>query len=325
MADRHQVNMAPTAIRKRPYRSVSELAGPIAGSAARAIPPNRAGAAIRYSLAFLCLSAGSFAADYSHWGEPVAGLRMALSLDGTSPTGERALRIAIENQGNRDQLLCIGTIIGGRAYLDKLTPVFESLSGPERKQLRLRDREMPGAVGGRIDPLVIALPAGASYSTVLPMQRLVSLEATARSLESLATVRSELWVELDVSAGACPLYGAPNPNMIDCWHGKLVSAPLSFGDEWARAGDNDQTRWIAEVLRSIETIKVGMTRQELRRVFTSEGGISFVGWRRYIHRECAYIKVDVEFAPTHEGQREQLPTDRITKISRPFLEWSILD
>ena len=317
--------MAPTAIRKRPYRSVSELAGPIAGSAARAIPTNRVGAAIRYSLAFLCLSAGSFAADYSHWGEPVAGLRMALSLDGTSPTGERALRITIENQGNRDRLLRIGTIIGGRAYLDKLTPVFVSLSAPERKQLRLRDREMPGAVGGRIDPLVVALPVGASYSTVLPMQRLVSLEARARSLESLVTVRSALRVELDIAAGACPLYGPPNPNMIDCWHGKLVSAPLILGDEWARAGDNDRTRWVSDVLKSIETIKIGMTRQELRKVFTTEGGISFVRQRRYIHRECAYIKVDVEFAPTHEGQREELPTDRIARISRPFLEWSITD
>jgi hypothetical protein len=281
--------------------------------------------AIHCSLAFLCLSAGAFAADYSHWGEPVAGLRMALSLDGTSPTGERALRMEIENQGNRDQLVRVGTIIGGRAYLDKLTPVFVSLSGPERKQLRLRDREMPGAVGGRIDPLAIALPVGTSYSTVLPMQRFVPLEAGARSLENLATVRSELWVELDVAAGACPLYGPPNPNMIDCWHGKLASAPLILGDEWSRAGDSDQTRWITEVLRSIGTIKAGMTRQELRKVFTTEGGISFVGWRRYIHRECAYIKVDVEFAPTHEGQRKELPTDRITKISTPFLEWSILD
>jgi hypothetical protein len=304
---------------------VSELAELIAGFAARPIPTNRIRVAIRYSLAFLCLSAGAFAADYSHWGEPVAGLRMALSLDGTIPTGERSLRITIENQGDRDQLLRIGAIIGGRAYLDTLTPVFESLSGPERTQLRLRDREMPGAVAGRIDPLVVALPVGASYSTVLPMQRLVSLEAGARSLESLVTVRSALWVELDIAAGACPLYGAPNPNMIDCWHGKLVSAPLILGDEWARAGDNNQTRWIFDVLKSIETIKVGMTRQELRKVFTTEGGISFVRQRRYIHRECAYIKVDVEFAPTHEGQREELPTDRITKISAPFLEWSILD
>ena len=176
---------------------------------------------------------------------------------------------------------------------------------------------------------------GASYSTVLPMQRLVSLEARARSLESLVTVRGALRVELDIAAGACPLYGPPNPNMIDCWHGKLVSAPLILGDEWARAGDNDRTRWVSDVLKSIETIKIGMTRQELRKVFTTEGdlltlfemegGIRATTHGTFAHRHCPYIKVDVEFAPTHEGQREELPTDRIAKISRPFLEWSITD
>lgn len=286
---------------------------------------NRIMLAIRCAVAFLCFSGWSLAADYSHWGEPVAGLRMALSLDGSSLISDHALRITIENHGNRDQLLRIGNIIGGKAYLDRLRPIFVSLSDPERKQLRLRDYEMPGGVAGRIDPLVVALPVGASYSTVLPMKRLVSLDGTARNLESLVSVRSEVFVELDATSGVCPLYGPPNPNMIDCWHGKLVSAPLVLGDEWTRAGDNDQTRWTADVLKSIETTKVGMTRQELRKVFTTEGGLSWVNRRRYVHRECAYIKVDVEFAPTHEGQREELPTDRITKISRPFLEWSILD
>jgi hypothetical protein len=277
--------------------------------------------AIRCAVAVLCFSGWSLAADYSHWGEPVAGLRMALSLDGD----EHSLRITIDNRGDRDQLLRIGNIIGGKAYLDRLRPVFVSLSDPERKRLRLRDKEEPGLIAGRLDPLVVVLPVGSSYSTVLPMKRLVSLEASSRSLETLASVQSEVFVELDVAAGACPLYGPPNTNMIDCWHGKLVSAPLVLGDEWARAGDNDQARWIVEVLRSIQTIKVGMTRQELRQVFTTEGGISYVGGRRYVHRQCAYIKVDVEFARTHEGQWNELPTDRVTKISRPFLEWSILD
>ena len=280
---------------------------------------------MRCAVALLSVSFGSFAAGYAHWGEPVAGLRMSLSLDGTSPAVEHTLRITIENQGDRDQLLRIGNIIGGKAYLDKLTPVYVSLSDPARKRLRLRDREMPGGVMGRLDPLVVALPVGTSYSAAAPMKRLVSFGAPSRSLESLASVRSEVFVELDVAAGPCPLYGPPNPNMIDCWHGKLVSAPLILGDEWARAGDNGQTRWMFDILKSIQTIKAGMTRQELRKVFTTEGGLSWVTRRRYVHRECAYIKVDVEFVPTHEGQREELPTDRITKISRPFLEWSILD
>ena len=91
--------------------------------------------------------------------------------------------------------------------------------------------------------------------------------------------------------------------------------------------DEDHTAWIAKSLREMETVKVGMTRGELLKVFEEEGGISTRKWRRYTYRECRYIKVDVEFEPVGdpENQRNQNTLDKITKISKPFLEWSILD
>src|SRR5579864_8502544 len=91
--------------------------------------------------------------------------------------------------------------------------------------------------------------------------------------------------------------------------------------------------WVAEALKRIETIKPGMTRQTLLTVFTTEGGISTGLQRTYVSRECPYFKVDVEFQavgrPSRDGEgRVTLVEDArdiIIKISRPYLQYSILD
>jgi hypothetical protein len=86
------------------------------------------------------------------------------------------------------------------------------------------------------------------------------------------------------------------------------------------------TEWIVKSLKEIESVKVGMTRGDLLKVFGEEGGISTRTWRRYVYHECRYIKVDVEFEPVGEPEKpSQSPRDKIVKISKPFLEWSIMD
>lgn len=89
---------------------------------------------------------------------------------------------------------------------------------------------------------------------------------------------------------------------------------------------SEQARWIRENLPELESIKIGMTRDQLLKVFMPEGGLSSRMWRRYVYRKCGYVKVDVEFAPTgdHDSPQEH-PDDRITKISKPFLELTIAD
>ena len=92
------------------------------------------------------------------------------------------------------------------------------------------------------------------------------------------------------------------------------------------AYDSAETRWLAASLMDMQSIKVGMTRAELLKVFMEEGGISSRSRRRYVYRRCGYIKVDVEFEPAGDtNSHEQSPDDRISKISNPFLEWSIRD
>jgi len=73
----------------------------------------------------------------------------------------------------------------------------------------------------------------------------------------------------------------------------------------------------------MQRIRVGGTRSELLNVFTTEGGLSTASQRTYVYRHCPYIKVDVKFAAS--SPEKELPTDKIIDISRPYLDWSIMD
>ena len=100
---------------------------------------------------------------------------------------------------------------------------------------------------------------------------------------------------------------------------------------FARSGAQSQDakthcEWIAQSLREMETIKVGMTRADLLRVFREEGGLSTRTQRQYVYRESLYIKVAVEFEPVETtGVFPENGKDKIVRISHPFIEWSVID
>jgi hypothetical protein len=84
--------------------------------------------------------------------------------------------------------------------------------------------------------------------------------------------------------------------------------------------DRAHTQWLETAMAYMGTIKVGMTRHDLLQVFTAEGGISTRVSQTYALKQCPYIKVDVEFAPSAKES-----TDKIVRLSRPYLDYSIAD
>ena len=95
----------------------------------------------------------------------------------------------------------------------------------------------------------------------------------------------------------------------------------------------DHLTWVGNVLAKMETIKQGMTREDLLNVFATEGGISTGLQRRFVSRDCPYFKVDVEFKAVgrpnynQDGRvtLDEDPRDIIVKISRPYMQFTILD
>jgi hypothetical protein len=97
--------------------------------------------------------------------------------------------------------------------------------------------------------------------------------------------------------------------------GKLAKAPREY------------TQWVADIMMEMKTIERGMTRGQLLQVFETEGGIATRTERRYVHRDCPYIKVIVKFDPVGppDGTFDESSNDKIREISSPFFEWSIID
>ena len=119
-------------------------------------------------------------------------------------------------------------------------------------------------------------------------------------------------------------------SVIALWASSSVR-PMNRASQGSCAPDHNI--WVARALEQMEAVKSGMTREELLKTFTTEGGLSTGLHRTFVSRDCAYFKVDVEFKPVGRPDRdgngrvtlEEDPRDVIVEISRPYLQFSIKD
>lgn len=114
----------------------------------------------------------------------------------------------------------------------------------------------------------------------------------------------------------------------------LITALVLFSslEAFTQTPNSTNSAWIGKVLVELQTIKVGMTRAEMKKVFKEEGGLSTATRRTYVYRDCPYIKVDFEFA--QRGKQPKNAVDRavneseqdiITKMSIPYLAFATRD
>jgi len=91
--------------------------------------------------------------------------------------------------------------------------------------------------------------------------------------------------------------------------------------------DDVSCQWIVEMLRHLDTLHAASTRGELEKYFEGDGGISLRTHRTYHYRKCAYLKVDVDFAPAPPDAKSQTGQagDRIEGISRPYVALAVTD
>lgn len=91
----------------------------------------------------------------------------------------------------------------------------------------------------------------------------------------------------------------------------------------ARSQDSGHVQWVEKSLSIMQTIKVGMTRMDLEKVFEEDGGISTRGQQTYVYRGCPYFKVDVRFEPDPEKPEKE--NDKIIRMTRPYLAPPVMD
>jgi hypothetical protein len=85
--------------------------------------------------------------------------------------------------------------------------------------------------------------------------------------------------------------------------------------------------WLEERYKEATSVRAGMSRAELIRVFEEDGGLQRIPATRYVLRSCGMIKVEVEFDVEYgqaykEKRNEEL---KIKAISKPYLEYMDTD
>jgi hypothetical protein len=119
-----------------------------------------------------------------------------------------------------------------------------------------------------------------------------------------------------------------NNSRFEIQHNASTGRPLEFVTmEGSPVVDQEHTQWVGSVLAWTADIKPGMTRKDLLKVFTTEGGLSTRTQQTYVLKQCPLIKVDVEFLATANKQDQfaEMPEDKIIKISKPYLDYSRAD
>jgi hypothetical protein len=69
----------------------------------------------------------------------------------------------------------------------------------------------------------------------------------------------------------------------------------------------DHTDWVAASLRTIHTVKPGITRADVLKVFKTKGGISNQLQRKYVFRDCPDVEVDAGLSRPGEGPASGRP------------------
>jgi hypothetical protein len=91
----------------------------------------------------------------------------------------------------------------------------------------------------------------------------------------------------------------------------------------------DRMEWVEQSLKDFESMKVGMTRAELEAKMSPDGGIRSAGLACFVHPECPSFKMDVEFDfkrdPANQNRAVESKDDKVTKLSKPYLERPFID
>ncbi len=86
-------------------------------------------------------------------------------------------------------------------------------------------------------------------------------------------------------------------------------------------------KWLQDRYKEATSIKVGMSRADLLKVFMQDGGLNIVPASRYVLRSCYMIKIDVEFDSKYGREYKERPDSelKIRRVSKPYLEYMFTD
>jgi hypothetical protein len=134
-------------------------------------------------------------------------------------------RVEMRNPSIQDLMLYLGIEVGANQYPEA---VRYTLTAPDGRVLHLESTE-PGVIAGRVDPLVVPLPAGATFSFLVDLNEYAAPKEKILQLDLLP---GRYTLQAEYTGEAVPQWQA-DPNfqgiaLMHFWVGTVTSAPLAF-------------------------------------------------------------------------------------------------
>lgn len=106
-------------------------------------------------------------------------------------------------------------------------------------------------------------------------------------------------------------------------------AALALAGDQPEKEEAQHAGWVLACLKDFESIKAGMTREQVEKKFPMDGGLQTASPTRFVHPQCRYFKIEVGF----EFQRDETDgnravmgkTDKVIAVSKPYLERAVTD
>jgi hypothetical protein len=160
---------------------------------------------------------GSFDRQVTLHREPDQPGPVAPALLLTSTGTPAVFRVEIRNPCDQDLVLNLGMEYGAKQYPDA---VSYTLTTPDGRVLHLESME-PGFIAGRVDPLILPLPAGATFSFLVDLNEYA---APKEKIWQLTFPRGSYSLQAEYTGRAVP---EPQANF-DVWVGTVIATPLVF-------------------------------------------------------------------------------------------------
>jgi hypothetical protein len=175
-------------------------------------------------LAFLLVLPGAVQAGFAQRPDDAsAGPTLALA----STAAPAVFRVELHNPGTRDLVLNLGIELanGAKQYPEA---VAYTLTTPDGRVLHLDPME-PAMIAGRVDPLIVPLPAGATFSFPVDLETYVAPKENVWKIH-LAPGRYRLQAEYTGRAVSMPEANLDVKGiaLMHYWVGTVTAAPVVF-------------------------------------------------------------------------------------------------
>ena len=93
------------------------------------------------------------------------------------------------------------------------------------------------------------------------------------------------------------------------------------------ASDQAHQQWLEERYKEATSIKTGMSRADLLKLFDEDGGLQSIPAGRYVLKSCQLIQIEVKFNSQYGVDYQPMPDRdlKITNVSKPYLERMAID